>query len=257
MSPLPIILGVNLRRFEDWLSRLLEGGLGRLLGAKLQPVDIAKRLVEYMEDHRTVGAGRVYVPNNYRVYMAPETKAAFRKFESTLSEELAAYVRSVAVERGYQFVGRVRVDVVPDTSVSRERLRIEADLVDASGLVLDSASQRTEAFAIDARAAGDSCRPLKLWSQGRVVELEPGASLGLGRALDNEVIVDDGTVSRHHARLVDRGGVWRLEDLGSRHGTFVNGRPVSTAFLRPGDEIRLGSVVLRLEAGQPGERRGS
>ncbi len=242
--------GVNLRRFEDWLSRLLEGGLGRLLGAKLQPVDLAKRLVEYMEDHRTVGAGRVYVPNNYRVYTAPETRASFTKFESTLSEELAAYIRSVAAERGYQFVGRVRVGLIPDNSVGREQLRIEADLVDSSGLVLDRDSQRTEALAVEGRAAGREAKPLHLSTQGRIVQLEPGVSLGLGRALDNEVIIDDGTVSRHHARLVERGGVWRLEDLGSRHGTTVNGRPITTAFLRPGDEIRLGSVVLLLEASQ-------
>jgi hypothetical protein len=251
--PEPIIHRVNLRRFEDWLARLLEGGLGRLLGAKIQPVDIAKRLVEYMEDHRTVGAGRLYVPNNYRVYLAPETRAGFARFEATLNEELAAYVRAVADERDYQFVGRVRVAVIPDHAVAHERMRIEADLVDTSGLVLSGSQQRTEAIAIDRTAGRTRARPVVLVSQDRSVRLPPGSGVGLGRALDNDVIIDDPSVSRHHARLVDRGGSWHLEDLGSSRGTYVNGRLVASGYLRPGDEIRLGSALVRLELADEGE----
>ncbi len=54
-------------------------------------------------------------------------------------------------------------------------------------------------------------------------------------------------VSRKHARMTmaDDGTV-RLVDLGSRNGTFLNGRRVDEAVLRGNDEIRMGPVVLRL-----------
>jgi DNA-binding CsgD family transcriptional regulator len=53
-------------------------------------------------------------------------------------------------------------------------------------------------------------------------------------------------VSRRHARIVCDRHLLRLVDLGSRNGTFLNGRKVETAELRSGDEIRIGPVVLRL-----------
>lgn len=54
-------------------------------------------------------------------------------------------------------------------------------------------------------------------------------------------------VSRRHARIVrEPGGTLRLLDLGSRNGTYLNGRKVQAAVLRSGDEIRVGPVVLSL-----------
>jgi hypothetical protein len=241
--------GVKLRRIEDWLARLLEGGVGRLLGARLQPVDIAKRLAEYMDDHRTIGAGRLYVPNNYRVYLAPATKNGFSRFEATLHDELAEYLRSHAQGRGYSLVGRLRVTVLADSSVAPEGMRIEADLVDRSGLVLDGARQTTEPIPV---AAPDKpvVPRLSLSLGDRSVDLSQHSTVGIGRALDNDVILDDASVSRHHARLIARAGSWLLEDLSSSGGTFLNGRPVESEYVRQGDEIRLGAVFLVVEGGQ-------
>jgi pSer/pThr/pTyr-binding forkhead associated (FHA) protein len=81
---------------------------------------------------------------------------------------------------------------------------------------------------------------------GRTAVPLSGEAVSLGRALDNAVIVDDVSVSRHHARLVRRGSYWLLEDLGSTHGCFVNGQRVGSSLLRAGDEVRLGVAVLRL-----------
>jgi sigma-B regulation protein RsbU (phosphoserine phosphatase) len=83
------------------------------------------------------------------------------------------------------------------------------------------------------------------------VALERGP-MNIGRSPQNEVCLPSLSLSRHHARLHGQGREWRLEDSGSRNGTFVNGRPVGVAELsgtgdnavelRDGDEIRLGDV---------------
>jgi hypothetical protein len=72
--------------------------------------------------------------------------------------------------------------------------------------------------------------------------------LRLGRARDNDVIVEDEFTSGHHARLfIEAGKVW-VEDLGSTNGTLLNGRPVrGRAALAPGAELCIGDLVLRLE----------
>ncbi|HKF42823.1 MAG TPA: FHA domain-containing protein [Thermoanaerobaculia bacterium] len=67
-----------------------------------------------------------------------------------------------------------------------------------------------------------------------------------GRGPDSAVWIDDESVSRRHARIRITKGAARLEDLGSRNGTFVNGRRIQTAELADKDEIRLGSVALTL-----------
>jgi adenylate cyclase len=64
---------------------------------------------------------------------------------------------------------------------------------------------------------------------------------GIGRASDNQVVLKDFSVSRHHARLEQRGEMWWVVDLGSTNGVKVNGRYVTDALLADGDEIQVGN----------------
>jgi DNA-binding winged helix-turn-helix (wHTH) protein len=67
----------------------------------------------------------------------------------------------------------------------------------------------------------------------------------LGRGEDADVILDSSTVSRHHARITIDGSAARIEDLGSKNGTYVNDEPVTTVRpLQEGDRIRVGSFLL-------------
>jgi len=78
-----------------------------------------------------------------------------------------------------------------------------------------------------------------------VAELGTG-ELTLGRSSRSHIVLADRTVSRRHAALRRREGRWYLVDLGSTNGTWVEDRRVFDAEVRPGDEIRLGQVGLRL-----------
>jgi len=67
----------------------------------------------------------------------------------------------------------------------------------------------------------------------------------IGRALGNDLVVDDIDVSRWHARLYQRGPDWVLQDLGSTNGTFVNGqRLTEPVLLTPGTQVGFGQNVL-------------
>ena len=83
-------------------------------------------------------------------------------------------------------------------------------------------------------------------AEGAVIPLTAGVTW-LNR---RNVNPRDLEISRKHARVVQRGGYYWIEDLGSSNGTFVNGlRIFSPQVLQPGDEIRLGQTVLRVEMG--------
>ncbi|MGW1142530.1 FHA domain-containing protein [Streptomyces zhihengii] len=69
----------------------------------------------------------------------------------------------------------------------------------------------------------------------------PARTVRIGRSPDNDLVVDDLTVSRHHAELrsLDAGG-YEIADLGSHNGTYLNGRPVDVAPLGQGDILGIG-----------------
>jgi hypothetical protein len=83
-----------------------------------------------------------------------------------------------------------------------------------------------------------------------LLALEWAAATGellVGRNHHCDVVLDDPTVSRQHARLVFRDGTWMVQDLASTNGTIVNGLPVGRCSLRPGDHVVLGEARLRID----------
>jgi predicted component of type VI protein secretion system len=78
---------------------------------------------------------------------------------------------------------------------------------------------------------------------GKVIQLVK-PELSLGRDLSNDIVISDADVSRRHARLVQQGEGYLLEDLGSTNGTFINGsRVTAPQTLQSGDLIKLGEMV--------------
>jgi DNA-binding SARP family transcriptional activator len=69
----------------------------------------------------------------------------------------------------------------------------------------------------------------------------------IGRAHDCDIRIDDGQVSRLHARIRLEAGEFAVADAGSTNGTWVNGQRVREQSLRHGDEIRIGDHLLRFE----------
>jgi two-component system, cell cycle response regulator len=74
---------------------------------------------------------------------------------------------------------------------------------------------------------------------GRLYALE-GPELRLGRMADNQVVIDDGGISRDHARLYRDGEVFRLDDLGSSNGTYLNGVRITSCEVADGALIQIG-----------------
>ena len=89
---------------------------------------------------------------------------------------------------------------------------------------------------------------LQIDSQRRT---ELGDRLSIGRGSDSDIAIDDPMVSRNHAEVVRQpDGGYQVRDLGSRRGTFVGSHRIDEAALRDGDELLIGPVRLRFEAGR-------
>lgn len=64
----------------------------------------------------------------------------------------------------------------------------------------------------------------------------------VGRRPENSLVIDEDSVSSHHAEIVFENNTYFVTDLGSTNGTYLNGEPVTTAPLAHGDELRFGSI---------------
>jgi DNA-binding winged helix-turn-helix (wHTH) protein len=101
------------------------------------------------------------------------------------------------------------------------------------------------AFSADgvAQSEDDAAVFRLIWGV-REVPLAAGESI-LGREPAAAVFIDDATVSRHHARILVEGGRARIEDLGSKNGTWVRGNRIFGALaLSDRDDLRVGSVPM-------------
>ena len=81
---------------------------------------------------------------------------------------------------------------------------------------------------------------------GEIYPLSPSDSVIVGRSSEADLVLQDDSVSRKHARIYLAGGTLWLRDLGSRNGTLVNGQQVARCRLASGDRIAIGSSLLRL-----------
>jgi hypothetical protein len=250
---------------ERFFERLFERPSARLFRARLQPVQLQRRIERAMEVERLSGADRTLVPNRFRVHLHPDDLSGFEQMSDSLATELAEGALAFARNHRYALVDRPRVDLMADADVNRGEIRVAASFADppvadrvmaadADGSSHDIAdggpapTSRTMVFevpTIDAPLA--RLRVIRPDGTQGEVELD-GAMLTIGRASDNRLVVHDGRVSRHHARLQARRGSLVFTDLDSTNGSRVNGTPVKEVVLGEGDRIEVGDTVLVVES---------
>src|SRR5438046_2503855 len=109
----------------------------------------------------------------------------------------------------------------------------------------------TKIHYVGERPATLHLRRCKLVSSvgGRVREhwFEQG-EITIGAMEDNDLVVNDETVSRYHCRIVQEDTGYVLQDLGSTNGTFINRVRVREGYLKPGCTVGLGNAELKFHA---------
>ncbi|MBI3071724.1 MAG: FHA domain-containing protein [Deltaproteobacteria bacterium] len=115
---------------------------------------------------------------------------------------------------------------------------------------IESAELATASSGVDAQVETN-------WEPPRLVGLSApiagqtfplkNAETVIGRVPDNDIVIDDKGLARHHVKIIALDGRWKVIDLGSPTGFTINGEEFETAELRQGDEVTLGPVKLRFE----------
>ena len=251
-----------LKSLETKIADLVEGTFGRVFRSEVRPVELARGLVKEMDEHRTVSVSRVYVPNEYVVWLSPDDRRRFDGVEREISDELCAYLLEHARREKLALVSRPQVAFDTDDALSLGEFGIQARLVrPAGGSEQEGAEQadhgHTMVYSTSERLREELDRPrgpdewkgsrrrAMVIAEGKRMVL-PSDGAVLGRSRDCDVILADTNVSRRHAEIRRDGEGWTIRDLGSTNGTTLNGRDVrGTQPLKPGDRLQVGTADVR------------
>src|SRR5437868_2676695 len=246
-----------LRAIEQKIESLFEGVFGRAFRTNVQPVELARKIAKEMDDHRTVSVSRVYVPNEYTVYLSSSDRAQFEGYETSLQAELEDYLTEHAKRESYALLTAPKVLLETDDDLALGEFGIATRMVqprrgkssegEPAGQVESGAtmiykprvSQATE--AVSAEELGVEREVAVLTWDGQTKRVDKRRIL-LGRSRECDIQVEDPNVSRRHAELRQEGASYWIVDLESTNGIEVNGRRVKRAKLDAGDSFTVGST---------------
>jgi len=244
-----------LRSIERRIETIFEGAFGRAFRAHVQPVELARKLAKEMDEHRTASVTRVYVPNEYTVYLASQDRDQFSSYEEALCNELQEYLAEHAQRERYALPSAPLVRIETDAELNIGEFGIATKMARTSRSVpipepLPSPAPQPAPPVLETQAFTPDV-PLELGVPTYALLFE-GASHSLrnqtvviGRSRDCEIHVADPNASRRHAEVrPDGSGGYALIDLGSTNGTELNGKRVSNARLSEGDTITVGAIEL-------------
>ena len=254
-----------LRNIEDKIESLFEGVFGRAFRTNVQPVELARKLVKEMEDHRVISVSRLYVPNEYTVYLSPPDREQFANYEESLIGELQDYLAENARREKYVLLSPPKVLMETDEDLEVGEFGIatrmdqggpqavpdEAPPPDvAPGATMVYKPKQPDTQAVSAEELGLEREVASLSWDGKQHQIDKRRVV-IGRSKDCDIQVADPNVSRRHAEVRQEGAAHWVVDLDSTNGTEVNGRRLKRAKLRPGDTITVGSteLVFRRESG--------
>jgi hypothetical protein len=254
-----------LKSVETTIANLVEGTFGRVFRSEVRPMELARKLAREMDAHRTASVSRVYVPNEYSVWLSPEDRARYEGVEHEVIEELCAYLLEHARREDLIMASPPRVDFHTDARLALGEFGIQARLVRSGGHsdehpkppLRQEEHGQTMIYSTSARVGGSVEEaqgrrrvPRALLAVGSRRLLIPPAGGIIGRSRDCEIVLEDAGISRHHAELRPHEDGWTIEDLGSTNGVRINGREIRGARpLAPGDRLELGSTEILFELG--------
>jgi len=234
----------NLRKkldhLESSLKMLIEGQIARLMpAAEISKAHLLASLKAAMETGtQQQSDGRCLAPDIFHIYTHPQ-HALQQSQHDVFTQELAPLVLQAGEQAGFYFLQEPSIVLIPDDRIMPDNIDIDAQI---SGI---NHIEETSALEIGSNTKTDHIPPsaFLIINGSQVFSLEESI-VNIGRSAGNQLVIDDGRVSRRHAQLRAVRGRYLLFDLDSTGGTFVNGVRTQQSTLHPQDVISLAGVPL-------------
>jgi hypothetical protein len=228
-----------LARFESRLESLVEYAFSRVLGNRIHAHDLAIKLARVMEDHLLHDPRqqeRPTAPDYYQIVMKRTVCSRLLESQPHLPERLSQHLVELATDLDFRLTRTPVVDLQP------------SDQLEASEITIIARHQgqkrntTTVMQRVDVPALMDAPgNPHLLVNGSHSIPLKEDV-VNVGRARENQIVVDDPSVSRHHLQLRRHYGQYILFDAQSQGGTQVNNTLVYEHRLQAGDVIQIGNT---------------
>ena len=257
-----------LRAIEQRLERVFEGVFGRAFRTNVQPVELARKLAKEMDEHRSTSVTRIYVPNEYTIYLSSGDREQFEGYENSLvvgargvphrarrARELRAAHAAARPLRDRRRPRRRRVRDRDADGAARPaapaRRRRDAVPPPGATMIYKPRTQPTEAVSLEELGVEREVGVLTWGGERRVLDKQRAV---LGRSRDVDVQIEDPNVSRRHAEVVQQGSTCWVIDLGSTNGSRWTGAASSARSSTTG---RASSSARRRSPSRPSGNRSA
>ena len=211
--------------------------------------EIANAIALAMENY----ASNKFIPSQFEIYLDESAYSTLVEELPHPEEQFCKFIEQYADESGMVLSGEAEVKILMSALESKSKVQV------ICGPILEN-DDITQAFK--ARSSEKALESIKLTDAFLIVNGKRHvplkvAIIDIGRQLDNDLVIDDSTVSRRHAQIRWRVGRFVIHDVGSKAGTFVNGKQISESVLESGDIVTLGKVSLIYGEDKLSERNSS
>lgn len=228
-------------QLETQIERLVEGAFTGIFRRRLQAQDVALQLARSLEDNLRASQSsdpRPLAPDEYTISLHPQTQHEWQQARPELNQVLGQHLLELATQLGYQMPAPPLVRLIAGEKIPPGKCVVVARHSGArqntTAAMQPIPQHNTQATPYNPQLVVNGTRSIQLTQ----------ALINIGRGVDNDIVIDDPFISRHHLQLRLRFGAYTLFDVQSRGGTRVNGILVNEHSLHSGDVVQLGNTSL-------------
>jgi hypothetical protein len=243
-----------LRRFEDRLEKIFEGPFTKAFKGGVHPLEIARRMIRELDDGRVLGVNETLAPNDFKVYLSPRDYDRLSGMLDSLTVEMESLIIAYSNKRDYHLITRPRFEFEPDASLDEGEFSVRAVLDEPARAQPPAGMEGEGPWSAYSESHLGVLVILRGKKEGFSYTLER-ARTRIGRADENDLVLDDLRASRFHAEIERTPRGYVVRDLGSTNGTMVGGRIVQERLLEDGDTLTMGETEMRFNFVAGGRER--
>lgn len=251
-----------LAKFEAFMEQIIEASVARFFKSPLDTAALSRRLERTMEANQTIEGNRIRVPHTYYTYLNPAEFTTYHQRQARVERELTNYLFQLAQSRGFYTSQNLAVYLRSDAAVQPASIRIDVDIAVGGSSDVTSGAPVVGGGTVDldehrrtvVHTAPEHYNPqaryvveVRINDTTQVIPIKT-TEITVGRGPGNNIILPDHQVSRNHARIHYGLRHFRITDLASRNGTYVNDRRIvnDTVSLDDNTVVTIGSYTLKV-----------
>jgi hypothetical protein len=227
-------------RLETYLEQFIEGVFANIFGKRVRAQDVALRLSRAMQDGckpARPGDSRPIAPDRYIIQANPRVQAYLLDRHPDILITLAQHLVDLATQCDFRLENAPAIKVLANHNLDTGTLHITAEHSS------QDASSTAAMQAVKLPIAEKPANAQLIINDHQIIHLQDD-TLNIGRHPENDIVINDPSVSRRHLQIRLRHGAYMVFDVNSRTGMLVNGTPSREHRLNSGDIIRIGSTQI-------------